>query len=430
MHEYTATIGIERLHEDVPMVAQTGSKAVQWDAVFSERSGRMRSSEIRDFLKLVGQPGVISFAGGLPDPSLFPAERLRAAADRILGDPNLRTQALQYAPSEGYAPLRAWIAEYMTSLGAPVAMENIVLVGGSQAALDLIGKLFVDPGDTVLTTAPAYLGALQSFEVYQPEWATIDLQTGEISGNPTPTLAYTVPDFANPSGETMSRDERERVLDVVTELGIPLVEDSAYQALRYDGEAVPPLLALDIARSGDINASRVIYTGTFSKTVTPGLRVGWVCAAQSVVQKLVLARQAADLHSSSLDQMLIHAVVSDDYDAQVASLLPLYRHRRDAMHEALVRFMPKGVTWTKPEGGMFFWVTLPDGLDSRALVRESIDTERIIFVPGTSFFPGAGGEQQMRLNYTLSDDASITDGIQRLGGLIQRAIDRLPINGG
>jgi DNA-binding transcriptional MocR family regulator len=398
---------------------------MNWDLAFSERTGRMRSSEIRDFLKLVGQPGVISFAGGLPDPALFPAEKLQRAADRILGDPMLRAKALQYSPSEGYAPLREWIAAYMTSLGAPVAMENIVLVGGSQAALDLIGKLFVDPGDTVLTTNPAYLGALQSFEVYQPQWASVDLETGQITGGGPPAIAYAVPDFANPSGETVPREKRERLLDVVTELGIPLVEDSAYQALRYDGEPVSPLLALDIARCGDINRSRVIYTGTFSKTVTPGLRVGWVCAAEPVIRKLVLARQAADLHSSSLDQMLIHAVVSDGYDEQVASLLPVYRHRRDAMHEALLRWMPNGVTWTKPEGGMFFWLTLPDGMSSRDLVRESIATEGIIFVPGTSFYPEGGGEQHMRLNYTLSDDASIEDGIRRLGGLIGRRLDRL-----
>lgn len=397
---------------------------------FASRTQRMRSSEIRNFLKLVGQPGVVSFAGGLPDPALFPVAKLQAAADRILSDPVLRVKALQYAPSEGYAPLRQWIADYMTSLGAPVGPENIVLVGGSQQGIDLLGKLFIDPGDTVLTTAPSYLGALQAFDVYEPQWSSVDLTTGVFTGDNRPSLAYAVPDFANPSGETVTVDERERLLDLVTELDIPLVEDSAYQALRYEGTSVLPLIALDIARTGSVNRSRVIYTGTFSKTVTPGLRVGWVCAAESVIRQLLLARQAADLHSSALDQMLIHEVVCDDYAGQVARLVEVYGHRRDAMQAALEEHMPPEITWTKPDGGMFFWLTLPEGFDSLALVRDSIETEKIIFVPGTSFFHDGGGQRHLRLNYTISDDETIADGIARLGQLILRHLNALAVSAG
>jgi DNA-binding transcriptional MocR family regulator len=387
---------------------------------FANRTSRMRSSEIRDFLKLVGQPGVISFAGGLPDPSLFPAETLALASAAIMADPVRRNFAFQYGPTEGYRPLREWIAGYMGRLGVPCTVENIVITTGSQQAIDLVGRIFVDPGDTILTTAPSYLGALQSLDVYEPHWSTIDLPTGDITGHRLPDLAYLVPDFANPSGETVPLAQRQVLLDIVHRFDIPLLEDAAYHALRFEGEAVPSLQALDVARTGSIDRSRVLFAGTFSKTIAPGLRVGWICAARSIVEKLVLARQAADLHGSVFDQMLIHAVAATGYDAQVASLLPVYRHRRDVMQAALRRHMPAGITWKLPEGGMFFWLTLPVGLDAVALVRESIATEQIIFVPGTSFHHDGGGHRNLRLNYTLSDDATIEDGIARLGKLFAR----------
>ena len=404
-------------------MTQLSPNPIDLTHAFSSRAARMRSSEIRDFLKLVGQPGVISFAGGLPDPSLFPAETLQQAASAIMADPARRNLALQYGPTEGYRPLREWIAAYMHRLGVPCAVENILITSGSQQGIDLLGKVFVDPGDTVLTTSPSYLGALQSIDVYEPHWATIDLPTGSISGRRLPDLAYVVPDFANPSGETVSLGQRQMLLDTLHRLDIPVIEDAAYHALRFEGDVVPPLQALDVARTGSIDGSRVIFTGTFSKTIAPGLRTGWICAAQPIVQKLLLARQASDLHGSLLDQMLIHAVAAEDYDAQVARLLPVYRHRRDLMQAALVRSMPESVTWTLPAGGMFFWLTLPAELDSVALVRESIETERIIFVPGTSFHHDGGGHQNLRLNYTLSDDATIEDGIARLGQLFRRHLE-------
>ncbi|HYJ12488.1 MAG TPA: PLP-dependent aminotransferase family protein [Thermomicrobiales bacterium] len=401
-------------------MTQPVSDQIDLSHTFSSRTERMRSSEIRDFLKLVGQPGIISFAGGLPDPALFPAERLQTAAAEIMADPARRNLALQYGPTEGYRPLREWVAEYMTRLGVPCTVENIILTTGSQQAIDLVGRIFVDPGDTIVTTAPSYLGALQSLDVYEPHWATIDLASGDITGNRVPDLAYVVPDFANPSGETMPQEQRERLLDMVHRFDIPLLEDAAYHALRFEGEAVPSLQALDVARTGSIDWSRVIFAGTFSKTIAPGLRTGWVCAAQPIISKLVMARQACDLHGSLLDQMLVYAVAENGYDAQVASLLPVYRHRRDVMQAALLRHMPEGVNWTFPAGGMFFWLTLPETLDSVALVREAIATEGIIFVPGTSFHRDGGGHQNLRLNYTLSDDATIEDGIARLGALFAR----------
>ncbi|MGC4191762.1 MAG: PLP-dependent aminotransferase family protein [Thermomicrobiales bacterium] len=417
----------------LPTSPHDRTDAFDWQRAFAGRTARLKPSEIREFLKLLGKPGIISFAGGIPDPTLFPAARLAETASAILADPVRRTQALQYAPSDGYLPLREWIAAHMTRLWAPCTADNILLTTGSQQALDLLGKVLLDPGDTILTTAPAYLGALQAFDVYEPTYATqpIDRFGDHPGGGHTPTIAYAVPDFSNPSGETLTLAQRKRLLDAAESLGIPVIEDAAYQALRFEGEALPSLLALDIMRGGSIERSRVVYTGTFSKTIAPGLRVGWICASQAILQKLLLARQAADLHSSALDQMLIHGVVSAGFDEQIARILPVYRHRRDRMRAALDREMPEGTTWTRPEGGMFVWLTVPEGLDSRELVRDAIRNEGIVFVPGTSFFPDGAGERHIRLNYTCSDDAVIDDGIARLGQLIRRhlASSRLPTSG-
>jgi len=410
-----------------PDAARDRAGAFAWEGAFGGRAARLKPSAIREFLKLLGRPGIISFAGGIPDPALFPAEALAAAADAILTDPVRRRQALQYAPSDGYLPLREWIAGHMSRLGAPCTAENILLTTGSQQALDLLGKVLLDPGDTMLTTAPAYLGALQAFELYEPTYATMPLDRfGEHPGpGHSPALAYVVPDFSNPSGETISLAQREQVLDTATALNIPVIEDAAYQALRFGGEPLPSLLALDIARTGDIERSRVVYTGTFSKTIAPGLRVGWICAARPAIQTLLLARQAADLHSSALDQMLVHDVVATGFDTQIARILPVYRHRRDRMLAALEREMPGGISihWTRPDGGMFIWLTLPEEMDSRRLVRDAIEHEGIVFVPGTSFFPnGDSGEgaRHIRLNYTCSDDTTIDTGIARLGAIIRR----------
>ncbi|MGB3329944.1 MAG: PLP-dependent aminotransferase family protein, partial [Thermomicrobiales bacterium] len=240
---------------------------------------------------------------------------------------------------------------------------------------------------------------------------------------------YAVPDFSNPSGETLSLPQRERLLDTATALDIPVIEDAAYQALRFEGEALPSLLALDIMRTGSIERSRVIYTGTFSKTIAPGLRVGWICASQAILQTLLLARQAADLHSSALDQMLVHGVVATGFDDQIARILPVYQHRRDHMLAALDREMPRDIRWTRPEGGMFIWLTLPAGLDSRQLIRESIEQHGVVFVPGSAFFPATeadAGARHIRLNYTCSDDATIDDGIARLGHLFRQHLGQAP----
>lgn len=407
-----------------------------WDALLAGRAARMRASEIRELLKLLEQPDVISFAGGIPDPALFPAEAIAEACGAILADPAAAGQALQYSVSEGYLPLRQWIAGHMAHLGVPCTADNIVITSGSQQGLDLLGKLLLSPGDTALVAAPTYLGALQAFNPYEPRYATLDpdghgtdadgcREAARAAGG-RPALAYVVPDFANPTGETLDRAARLRLLDLTAALGVPLIEDAAYQALRFEGAAQPPCLALDIERRGSIERSRVVYCGTFSKTIAPGLRVGWICAAQPLVRKIVLARQAADLHSATLNQMVMRRVAETLYDRQVARIVGAYAGRRDAMLAALDQHMPAGVRWSRPEGGMFVWLTLPAGFDGAKLLASALHEERIAFVPGGAFFADGSGANTVRLSYSRPSEAAIGEGIARLGRVIARRLQADP----
>ncbi|WP_181165279.1 MULTISPECIES: PLP-dependent aminotransferase family protein [unclassified Mesorhizobium] len=396
--------------------------------LLASRSSRMKASEIRELLKLLDQPDIISFAGGIPDPALFPAEAIRDAYADVLGGGEAGA-ALQYQVSEGYLPLRRWIAGQMGKLGVACEEANIFITSGSQQALDYIGKLLLSPGDTALVTWPTYLGALQAFNAYEPRYDRLRPE----GGNMTPDayraaaaanggrvkFAYLVPDFANPTGNTLDRQQREAVLDLAGELDIAIVEDAAYRALRYDGEGVPPILALDCARSGGIDKARTLYCGSFSKILSPGMRVGWVCAPRHVVEKLVLMKQASDLHSPSINQMVMHRAAEAVFEAQVEKLIGAYRERRDGLLGALAANMPEGVTWSRPEGGMFVWVTLPEGADATALLARSVKEARVAFVPGSAFFADGTGRNTLRLSFTLADRRAVTEGIPRLAALLK-----------
>lgn len=403
--------------------------AVDWSGWFAARVSRMRASEIRELLKLLERPDVTSFAGGIPDPALFPMDAIRAAFAGILADAQLGTSSLQYSVSEGYGPLRRWVVDYMARRGVPCEIDNVVITSGSQQGLDFASKLFVHPGDTVLVQEPTYLGALQAFNAYEPRYdllfregdtaAAYRARAAENGGRIA--FAYVVSDFANPSGETLSLAQRRDLLALAAELDVPVLEDAAYEALRFDGEPVPALAALEIAQRGSIERSRVVYCGTFSKTVCPGLRVGWVCAAQDLAGKIVLAKQGGDLHSATLNQMVVHRIASTIFDTHVPALIGPYRRRRDAMLAALAAHMPAGVSWSKPEGGMFVWVTLPPGLDGAELLERSLREERIGFVPGGAFSPGGTVRNAIRLNYSLQSEDAIAGGVARLGALISRS---------
>jgi len=402
---------------------------MNWHDVFASRMARMTASEIRELLKLLDQPDIISFAGGIPDPALFPTEAFQEALGEALA-PSQAASALQYSVSEGYPPLRDWIALEMGKLGVPCSRDNILITSGSQQALDYLGKMFLSPGDTALVGWPTYLGALGAFNAYEANFERLlagtnrapeeFAQAAEAKGGRV-KFAYASVDFANPTGETLDRAARERVLDLADQLDMAVIEDAAYQSLRYDGEAIPPMLALEVERKGEIDACRTLYCGSFSKTLAPGLRVGWVCGARDLISRLVLLKQAGDLHSASLNQMAVERVARTIFDEHTEKLRRTYRGRRDAMLAALEEQMPKGVSWTRPEGGMFIWVTLPEGMDATALLAQALKEQRVAFVPGQAFYADRSNANTLRLSFSLASDSQIAAGITRLGEAIRAA---------
>ncbi|WP_138069655.1 aminotransferase-like domain-containing protein [Sulfitobacter sp. EhC04] len=402
---------------------------MDWHNIFASRMDRMKASEIRELLKLLDQPDIISFAGGIPDPALFPTEAFKSALADALSPENAST-ALQYSVSEGYAPLRDWIVTQMEALGVPCTCDNVLITSGSQQALDYLGKLMLSPGDTALIGWPTYLGALGAFNAYEPHYdrliprgnrAASDYAAAASAQGGRVKFAYASVDFANPTGETLDLAARQGILDLADEMDIAVIEDAAYQVLRYDGEPIPPMLALEVARKGSIENCRTLYCGSFSKSLAPGLRVGWVCGATDVISRLVLMKQAADLHSSTINQMAINTVARSVFADHTAKLRQTYAARRDAMLAALETHMPEGVTWTRPEGGMFVWITLPKHMDGADLLRVSLETQRVAFVPGQAFFADRSGANTLRLSFSLEDDAKINEGIKRLAAAIRAA---------
>lgn len=391
--------------------------------LFATRASRMKASEIRELLKLLDQPGIISFAGGIPDPALFPADAFAQAFQQALG-PDMQAQALQYSVSEGYVPLRQWLVQHMHDIGVECDIDNILITSGSQQALDYLGKLFLSPGDTALVGWPTYLGALAAFNAYEPRFDRLNGNQGAdeykaAAGEGAVKFAYLSADFANPTGETVDLQGREALLDLAEELDCALIEDGAYQALRYDGDPIPPILSLEQARKGSIEDCRTIYCGSFSKTLSPGLRMGWVVASKPVISQMVLLKQAADLHSATINQMAVHQVAQACFDTHIPKVREVYRSRRDVMLNALEQHMPDGVDWTRPEGGMFIWVTLPEGRIGSDLLARALDTVKVAFVPGQAFFPDGSGANTIRLSFSNSDEATIREGIRRLGEVVR-----------
>ncbi|WP_300071867.1 PLP-dependent aminotransferase family protein [uncultured Ruegeria sp.] len=393
--------------------------------LFATRASRMKASEIRELLKLLDQPGIISFAGGIPDPKLFPSDEFAKAYQAALGSES-KDQALQYSISEGYVPLRQWLVDHMRQIGVECDIDNVLITSGSQQALDYLGKLFLSPGDTALVGWPTYLGAINAFDAYEPRFDQLSINGNRGAaeyraavGDGAVKFAYLSADFANPTGETVDLRGREAVLDLAEDLNCAVIEDGAYQALRYDGAPIPPILALELSRKGSIEACRTIYCGSFSKTLSPGLRVGWVVAAKPVISQLVLLKQASDLHSATINQMAVHQVAEACFDTHVSTLRTVYRSRRDAMLTALEQHMPEGVEWTKPEGGMFVWVTLPKGVSGADLLACALDTVKVAFVPGRAFFPDQSGTNTIRLSFSNSDEEKIREGVRRLGELLR-----------
>jgi 2-aminoadipate transaminase len=414
---------------------RNGAAAVPtlWSERFAQRTQRMTSSIIRELLKLTETPDVISFAGGLPAPDVFPREEVAAATERVLREQG--TSALQYAPTEGYLPLRELLVRHMSRYGIKVRPQNVMITSGSQQGLDLIGRLFVNPGDRVLTESPTYLGALQAWSAYQADYLTVPidddgLDVGRLEAQLRggPKFLYILPNFQNPAGVTLSLERRQRLVELANHYGAPIVEDDPYGQLRYEGEHLPPIVEIDAelhgCEKGDCDfTGDVLYLSTLSKTLAPGLRVAWVVAPESVITRLVQMKQGADLHTSTFCQMVAYEVARDGFlDRHVKRIRDVYRERRNAMLQACARHLPDGVRWTKPQGGLFLWITFPDGIDSTELLKRALADEKVAFVPGASFYPRGGGERTGRFNFSFCGEDLIDEGLKRLGGLLKKTL--------
>ena len=400
-----------------------------WTSRYALRTKRVTSSQIRQLLKVIQKPEMISFGGGLPAPDVFPVQRFEEACHKVLTEQ--AASALQYGETEGYAPLRELIANNMARYGIKAKVENVLITSGSQQALDLIGKLFINAGDRVLVEAPTYLGALQAFTVYGAEYVSVPIDENglrtDLLEKPLrsgPKFMYVLPNFQNPAGTTLSEGRRHELVLLADKYGIPIIEDDPYGQLRYEGEHLPSLVVLDrenLRRDDGYSIGNVIYLSTFSKTLAPGLRLGWIVAPPEVISKLAQLKQGADLHTSTFTQFVAYEVARDGFlDKHVKLIRQVYGERRNVMLQALQEFFPPEVTWTHPQGGLFLWVTLPKGLDIQALFKSAIE-QNVAFVPGDSFYAGDSheGARHMRLNFSNAAPEQIREGIRRLAAAVQ-----------
>ncbi|MBP1203731.1 2-aminoadipate transaminase [Duganella sp. 1411] len=389
---------------------------IQWR--FSERADQLQSSFIREILKITQQPEIISFAGGLPSPLTFPVDEMKVAFDKVLE--NNGKVALQYGPTDGYLPLRQWIADSLSTNGAKIIPEQVLMTSGSQQALDLLGKVLIDEGSRVLVETPSYLGALQAFSVYRPEFKSVDTDEHGLVPSSLDAVAagarllYALPNFQNPTGRTLSVERRLELVETCARLGLPLIEDDPYGALSYKGEPLPKMVAM--------NPEGVIYMGSFSKVLTPGIRLGYVVAPLPLVRRLELAKQAADLHTSQLTQMVVHEVIKDGFlEQHIPKIRTLYGNQCQVMLDAMAQYFPASVEWTKPEGGMFIWVTLPKHIDAMKLLDEAI-AQKVAFVPGSPFYANEPETNTLRLSFVTVPPERIRAGIEILGKLIAAKI--------
>ncbi len=388
---------------------------------YAPRMGTIPRSFVREILKVTQNPEVISFAGGLPNPRFFPVQGIvQAAADVLAGADG---SALQYGTTEGYPPLREYIAQrYRKTEGLDVSPDEILITNGSQQALDLVGKVFIDRQDAIAIERPGYLGAIQAFSVYEPQFHPVPLREdgldldrlADVLRTRCVRFFHTVINFQNPSGISYSVEKRRALAALLKERDAFVIEDDPYRELRFEGTAKPSMRH-ELGR-------KAVLLGSFSKIVAPGLRLGWVCAAPETMAKLAVAKQASDLHSNSFCQRMLHRfLVTHDIDEHIALIRTAYKHQKDIMLAALERHWPPEVTFTRPEGGMFIWATLPERLSALELFERAA-REKVVFVPGTPFFVDGGGTHNMRLNFSNADASRIEEGIARLGRIIKEML--------
>ena len=356
-----------------------------WEQRFAERTTRMKSSFIRELLKVTNQPDVISFGGGFPAGELFPVEQVKEACAKVLAEHPLK--ALQYSTTEGYDPLRQYLVDDYRSRGINIGLENLQITGGSQQALDFIGRIFINNGDKVLVESPTYLGALQAWNAYGPEYVTVQtdddgMRIDELKERiqaEKPKFIYVLPNFHNPMGVSLTIERRKKIVELSHKYNVPLVEDDPYGKLIFEGEMLPSIAAFDCAYregSDDFNGN-VIHTSTFSKILAPGLRIGWAIGPTDVIKKMTQAKQGADLQCSTFDQYVAYELVAGDWlPDHIETIKRVYKERRDTMLQAFEDFMPEGTTWTTPAGGLFLWLRLPEGCDALELFPKAVE-ERV-----------------------------------------------------
>lgn len=395
---------------------------IAWEERMASRTQRMKSSVIRELLKLTMQPDIISFAGGLPAPELFPIREFDEACHYILKTDG--QVALQYSPTEGYPPLKEFLAEYMSKYGILVEPENILIVCGSQQGLDLLGKLFIEKDGCVICSRPTYLGALQAWNSYEAHYCSVDLDDDGmvveqipriIQAGHKPRFVYVLPNFHNPAGTTLSQERRNLLVEIAREHDLILVEDDPYGELRYEGEDLTPIFRLA--------PERTIYLSTFSKTLAPGIRLAWVVAPKPLIQRLVQAKQGADLHTGTFVQMVANDICQRGILKQhVKRLRSVYHQRRDAMLDSIAEHWPAEVKYARPAGGLFLWPRVPETIDTQEFLEKAV-AEKVAYVPGVAFYPeGEGGQHAMRMNFSNASEEMINEGIYRMGVALKKEL--------
>lgn len=394
---------------------------------FAKRLENAEGSAIREILKLASNPEVISFAGGLPAPELFPVEEMKKVAEAVLEEQG--QAAMQYSATDGYPPLREAIAKRMNDkLKANVTADSILVTNGSQQCLDFMGRVFLDEGDKVIVESPSYLGALNAFKAYGPQFIEIptdgdgmimsELEKA-LEENPDVKFIYVIPDFQNPSGRTWPIERRKEFMKIINKYEIPVAEDNPYGELRFEGEIFPSLKSFD-------EKGLVLFFGTFSKIFAPGFRLGWVSAAPEILEKFNISKQAADLQASTISQMeMAKFIEMFDLDAHVEKIKEVYGHRRTVMLNAMDEYFPKEVSFTRTDGGLFTWVTLPEGIDAAQLMKDVVLPNNVAYVPGEPFYPNGGNANHFRMNYSCMPDDRIIEGCKRLGKALHEAIAAL-----
>ena len=392
---------------------------------FADRMANIKASDIRELLKIAAQPDIISFAGGLPAPELFPVEDMKTALDAVMTEKG--RVAMQYGPTDGNLRLREQICERVAAKNnIHTDPGHVFITAGSQQGLDFLGKLFLNPGDYVVLESPSYLGAINAFKQYQPNFVSVPTdENGMImeeldkvlATTPNVKLIYIIPDFQNPSGRTWPLERRKQFMEIINKYGVPAIEDNPYGDLRFKGEYLPSLKSMD-------TEGLIVYFGSFSKILSPGFRVGWIIADEKIVEKVNHIAQAAVLQTATINMMAIAKYMDMfDIDEHVAKILPVYKHRCGLMIDTMRATFPKEAKFTDPDGGLFTWVELPDYIDTRELAPKAM-AQNVAFVPGSGFYPSGTTKNCMRLNYSNATDERIVEGIKRLGKVMREALDK------